>query len=187
MEVAWERRISPGLSPLPMEATMMRRRISDSLENLSSFLHMVGILICLPTLAGVVFLDVILRYFFNSPLAWGYEANGILLFLVFLLSIGVCWEERKHIRMELFYERFPPKLKILSDSLSALTGILIFGLLGYQAVKEIPYMIRTNESMRDLPIPIWPFKALLAIICLLFCLNLLMTFVGPKNNKQIVP
>jgi hypothetical protein len=76
--------------------------------------------------------------------------------------------------MELLYEHFPSRIKRVSDWVTILVGVFVFGLLGYQAIREIPYLIKTNESLQDLPVPIWPFKAILGIVCFLFCTNLIV-------------
>jgi TRAP-type C4-dicarboxylate transport system permease small subunit len=153
----------------------MLSNIDRSLRKAARLLHRVGTGLCLPVMAGLVTLDVVLRYFFNSPLSWAQEGNGLLLLCVFMLSISTCWYENKHIRMELLYERFGKSLRSLSDTIASMIGMLFFSLLSYRAFKDIPYMIKTNEVMEELPaIPLWPFMALIGVVSLFFCLNMLL-------------
>lgn len=158
----------------------MLDKIEAVIKISSSALHKFGILFCLPLLALIVFIDVILRYFFKAPLSWGMEANGVLLFLVFLFSISACWDAGKHIKMELLYEHFPRRIRRISDIITVITGVFVFSILGIQGIREIPYLIRTNETMQDLPLPIWPLKVVLAIVCFLFCASLI---IKPFSRK----
>lgn len=53
------------------------------------------------SMATVIFVDVILRYFFNSPLRGGYEISGMLLGLLTMSALPLVTEERGHITVDL--------------------------------------------------------------------------------------
>lgn len=144
--------------------------------------HEFGTLLVLPSMALIITVDVVARYFFNSPLQWGEEINGLLLFLVLMLSMTFTWDKGRHIRMELLYVQLQGRARALADVATGVTGIVFFGFLGVQSIRDIDYMRRTNEASEVLHVPLWPFRALMALICAVFVFKLLhFLFVGRKQ------
>jgi TRAP-type C4-dicarboxylate transport system permease small subunit len=163
----------------------MLSRLTAFLTGFSAKAHDTGTLIILPIIALLVTTNVMLRYLFNSPLAWEEEMNGLFLFLVLFLSITYTWDQKKHIRMEILYVQFKGPLRALADIVTGLAGIIYFGFLGIQCIKEIPYMILTNETGQELPIPIWPFRAVMAAISLVFVVKLVIYILrGRKEDEK---
>ena len=129
----------------------------------SEWLYALGVYGALPALLGLVTVDVALRYFFNAPLQWSRDANGLLLLLTLFSAMPAAWDRGHHIRMEIFYLRFPPRPRLVADVLSALAGITTFGLLAVQAVLFAQYMAGTGETGEDLELGLWPFMVYIAI------------------------
>lgn len=148
------------------------QKLMRHLERFSEMCHAFGTLVILPIMVVVITLNVLMRYLFNMPFVWGEEINGLMLFLLLVLSLTYAWDQQKHIRMEILYVNFPPRLRRAADVLAGLTGIVFFGLLMVQCFRDMPYMIRTNEASEELGIPLWPFRALLALICAVFVVRL---------------
>lgn len=152
-------------------------QLEKKLNGIAAGIHKTVTIVLIPLMALIIALDVVLRYFFNAPLSWSHEVNGLLLLLVFLGSLIYCWDQGKHVRMEIFYNRFSSKFKMMSDLASALTGIIFFGLLGVQCFFDIPYMIQTNEIGQETGVWFWPFKIVMAFICCLFFLKLTLNII----------
>ena len=156
------------------------------LKAFSKWCHDLGTLLVLPLMTMIITMDVTLRYFFNSPLAWGEEINGLLLFLVLMLSMTYAWDKDKHIRMELVYVRLKGRWRALADITTGVTGIIFFGFLGVQSFRDIDYMRKTNESTEVLAVPLWPFRALLVLISLVFVIKLVhYIFVARKEAGEL--
>jgi len=152
----------------------------------SHWCHEFGTLILLPLIVIIITLDVVLRYFFNAPFTWGEEINGLLLFLILMLSMTHTWDKNRHIRMELVYVLLGRRWRAVADIAAGLSGIIFFGLLGVQSMRDIVYMIRTNEGTDVLHITLWPFRALLALISAVFVLKLVhYVFAGRKEIEDI--
>jgi len=161
-------------------------RIIKLLDLVSLSLHRFGTIVLIPAIAGIITLDVILRYLFNSPLLWSQETNGLLLVILLFLSLIYCWDRRRHVRMEIFYSRFGKRMRSVSDIITGLVGIGFFAALGAQCLLDIPYMIQTNESAAQLGIRLWPFKVIIAAVSLLFLLKLLVfIFSKAERNKEV--
>lgn len=159
----------------------MVNRFVSLLKGFSKWCNDFGTLVILPLMVLVITADVVLRYFFNAPLSWGEEANGMLLFLLLMLSMTYAWDMNKHIRMELVYLTLTGWRRAAADIITGLTGIVFFGSLGWQSLRDIEYMRKTNESSEVLHVPLWPFRALLVLISLVFVLKLLhYIFAGRK-------
>ena len=76
--------------------------------------------------------DVTARYVFNQPLLWGWLSNR-LLFGVFIMFAGVyTLSKGEHIRIEIFYDHFPPQLKRFARWL-ALAALAVY-LVGRVAI-----------------------------------------------------
>lgn len=151
----------------------------------SRWCHELGTLLVLPAMALIITFDVVARYFFNSPLLWGEEVNGLLLFLVLMLSMTYTWDKGRHIRMELLYVRFRGGARVFADIATGITGIVFFGFLGVQSLRDIGYMKRTNEATEVLQVQLWPFRALMALICAIFVFKLLhFLIIGRKQAAE---
>jgi TRAP-type C4-dicarboxylate transport system permease small subunit len=160
-------------------------RLISLLLAFSRWCHEFGTLLVLPSMALIITFDVGARYFFNAPLMWGEEVNGLLLFLVLMLSMTYTWDKGRHIRMELLYVRLTGTGRVVADLATGITGIVFFGFLGVQSVRDIDYMRRTNEGTEVLQIALWPFRALMALICAVFVFKLLhFLFVGRKEIAE---
>ncbi len=80
-------------------------------------------------LAFLVFYDTLMRYLFHQGSIALQELEWYLFDLTFLLPVGYTLASDKHVRVELFYEKFPPKVKELIDVLDNLLLIIPFSLL----------------------------------------------------------
>lgn len=161
----------------------MLNRLKTVFMGFSRWCHEFGILVVLPLMVLIITCNVAMRYFFNAPLPWGEEINGLLLFLALFLSMTYTWDQKKHIRMELVYVHLKGPWRALSDVLTALAGIVFFGLLGMQSIFDIGYMIKTNETGEELHIPLWPFRALAALISFVFVFKLIFYIVRGRHEE----
>lgn len=126
--------------------------------------HAVGVLLCMPALVALVSVDVVLRYVFNAPLAWGNEIGALLLLLVFLASLPWCTHAGQHIRMELVYRRLGRGGRRLADILSGLTGGAVSAMLAWRAAQAAIEMFRYGEGAEFVRLPYWPFAVFMALV-----------------------
>lgn len=160
----------------------MLHRVILFFDSTSLWFHKVGTIFFVPAMAFLVTLDVILRYLFNAPTIWGKEVTELMLFLALMLSLIYCWDEQRHIRMEILYTRFKGGWRLVADSLCALTGMIVFGFMAVQSVRDIPFMIRTHEIGQESHVPLWPFRVFLALISLMFFFKLLIYLLVPGKR-----
>ena len=117
-------------------------------------------------------IDVTARYVFNQPLLWGWLTNR-LLFGVFILFAGVyTLLKGEHIRIEILYDHFPPRIKTIARwiSLAAMTSFL--GVLVWQTSWMGWNSLMNNEKAAGaFRIPLYPFKLLIPVVAFLFLLQ----------------
>lgn len=91
-------------------------RINERVGEWASWLNVVLVLL--------VCVDVFNRYALNYTAAWVAELEWHLFALVFLLGAGFAWKHDRHVRVDLFYVRFQPKDKALTDIVGTLFFLL---------------------------------------------------------------
>ena len=164
----------------------MLNRINSFVEKFGRMSHRSVMVSVFPAMVFLITLDVILRYFFNAPIAWSQDVSGLLLLIAFFGSLQQCWNERRNMRMSVLYDRFGGIWRKAADILASLAGMLFFGMLGYQCLRDIPEMISTSETGMLLKIPFWPFKVLIFILSVLIFIKLVLGVLAlsPKTMKR---
>jgi TRAP-type C4-dicarboxylate transport system permease small subunit len=148
------------------------------LRKLSRWLHQAGTIFFIPLMIVIITLDVVLRYFFRSPLIWAQDANGLLLLIVFWANFTYTWDEGKHLIMDIFYRKFKGRWKAGADIMANGMGMIFTGILGVKCIMSIPNMIRLNEMGTMFYIPFWPFTAFMAFCSFLLFLELSISMGG---------
>jgi len=116
--------------------------------------------------------DVTARYVFNHPLVWGWLTNR-LLFGVFILFAGAyTLYKGEHIRIEIFYDHFPPALKSISRWISLVAFLAFMGVLVWQSSwMGWNSLMMKEKAAGAFRIPLYPFKLLIPIVAFLFLLE----------------
>lgn len=122
-------------------------------------------------------LDVVARYVFNRPLLWGWLLNRQL-FGVFILFAGIfTMSKGEHIRIEIFYDNFPPKLKLIARLIALACLISFLGVLVWQgAWMGWNSLMMGEKAAGAFRIPLYPFKLLIPIAAFLFLLEGIVKF-----------
>lgn len=157
----------------------------------SRTLDRLGGIVVLPVMTFMMTLDVILRYFFNSPLIWGLELAEHLLILVFLCAILEATRTDGNIRMDLFYMGMKPRAQQIVSALTGLCGIAVFVLLATKAAEDIPFLYSIPESTEYLHLPFWAYYAFIAVVSVLmviyFALRVIALVLGVQEPPAPAP
>ena len=116
----------------------MIERLAILFNRFSAKAHGIGTICILPLMIFLITLNVLLRYAFNSPLAWGDELNGLLLFLVLFLSLTFTWDQKQHVRMEIVYVLLKGRMRSLADWPRGSSGFFFLGSWGSNAFGTSP-------------------------------------------------
>jgi len=151
-------------------------------------MHALGVWVGLPAMVLLVSVDVILRYFFASAIIWAQEINTLLLLVVLSVGLPLATATKRHIRMELFYERMARPAQLAVDLLTALVGISVAGMLALQAVSDVREALRYGDRADFIAVPLWPFHAVFGLAALLTALAFLAApFVRVDRTPEDTP
>jgi len=143
--------------------------LNTVLERLASVFYGIGSGI-LAVLMLFTFVDVILRYFFNSPITGDYEISSFMMVLVIPSGLALTALQRKHIRVDVFTTLLPKRVQ---DGLSSFGYLITLGLLCFmiwQAAVYAKMIYEAGTKASSVPIPHWPFIIVLTIFLILFAL-----------------
>ena len=124
--------------------------------------------------------DVVLRYAFNAPTAWGNDLNTFLMGASFVLSIAYALSTDAHVRVDLLYnERTRPRLAYVD--LIGLTLIVLpaVAFICWGLLNHLEDAIRTGERTGSggwNPV-VWPFRAVLVIGFVMFAFQILAEII----------
>lgn len=122
-------------------------------------------------LLGVVIYEVFMRYGFNSPTIWGFEATAFIYGMHYMFGISYTEVKKGHVQVDIFTSLAPRKIRAF---LSAMTTLVFFMPVmtcmtiwsGKFALTSVAEHELNSTSWAP---PVYPFKAIMAI-CFLFLL-----------------
>jgi TRAP-type mannitol/chloroaromatic compound transport system permease small subunit len=121
--------------------------------------------------------EVIGRYVFNQPTTWAWPLNRQI-FGVFILVAGAyTMSKQEHIRIEILYDHFPPKIKMLARGIALASFIIFMGVLVWQGSWMGWNSLMMKEKLAGaFRMPLYPFKLLIPIGAFLFLLQGIAVF-----------
>jgi TRAP-type mannitol/chloroaromatic compound transport system permease small subunit len=109
--------------------------------------------------------ELILRYVFNKPTVWGLETTLYLCAVTYVMSGAYASVHNAHIRVDLFYSRWRPKVRAAVDIL--VTDLLFFFFCGVLVWQSSLWFYEawadglTSGTIWDPPI--WPMRLVLVV------------------------
>ncbi len=112
----------------------------------------------------VVTYEVFMRYFFRSPSIWAFEISWQLYAAHFMLGWAFVEREGKHVRVDVIYNKFSPRVRRFLD-LFFFFGLLL-PLVGFIVFYGVQYaghswMIQEGSHFTIWSPPIYPIKTLI--------------------------
>jgi len=134
----------------------------------------VGMVMIIPLML-LTFADVMLRGFFNKPIAGTFELSQYILAIFILLGAAYTQQVRGHVGVDFLTSRLSPRRRALCEIVTTLLSLLIIAIVIWQGwVEGI-----TEKSVSDqLRIPQYPFRVLVAVGGFLLWLELLIDLFG---------
>jgi len=129
--------------------------------------------------------EVIARYVFNSPTNYAWPLNRQL-FGIFILFAGAhTMRMGGHIRIEIFYDRFPPKVRLIARAIGLAACLLFLGTLVWQGSWMGLNSLMMNEKMAgSFRVPLYPFKLLIPLAALLLFAQSLAVFFRERPRRK---
>lgn len=131
-------------------------KILDRIEEL-----VVIVMLALMTL--LTFLQVVMRYVFNSGFTWAVELTTV--FFAVMLFVGISYGVRTgaHIGVDSLIKKFPAGPRRATSIVVVLLCLLYAGLVIYGSWIYVSKMKMVGVELDDLPIPIWVVRSILPI------------------------
>lgn len=134
--------------------------------------------VCLALMAVIIFVDVGMRYLFNSPLVWAFETCEYLLAVGAMFSFAIAFQKDRHLRIEIFVEKLPPRVQYWNRLGMLLVAIVFTAIWAWQSGIFVWESFRLQRLSLVLRFPQWiPMLSLILGTVALF-LALLVAIVN---------
>ena len=155
------------------------RKIIKAIDSVSNASGHVVLVLCYG-LIGVVVYSVFMRYVVNQPPMWTYDTSVMIGGAMYMLAWSYTQFHKGHVRVDVFYIHFSPRIKSIIDVLGTLIFFLpLFTMLIWTAYKYAYRAWATKERFLETywyP-PAAPIRTLVVIGLCLFLLQMLAQFV----------
>jgi len=144
--------------------------------------------IALLALMCLFFVDVFCRYLFNAPILGSVELVEFMMAVVISFALAYGQYLKRHVFVEIFYQKIKGRAKAVVDIIIAGLCILIYFLISLTAFQQTQYLFISKMTSGVLLIPVWPFRLALGIGAFIFCLAVVRDVFGYardfKNRAQ---
>lgn len=91
----------------------------------------IGKIVCfmIPIVIGITVYEVVMRYVFNSPTMWVHETSDHLFAFSFLLGGAYTFSQGGHVKVDVLYNHFSERNKVILDICTSFFFFLFIGLL----------------------------------------------------------
>ncbi len=178
-----------------MWALSLARVIRTGIEPVSRWGIIVGavaLIVCMLTVVSEVALRSTLRLTFSGTI----EIVQFLLVIIFFSGLAYAQFNKKHIKVDILINRFPPAAQLATRACAELVTLAIIAIIGWRSVIQAQYSLVTHTHTGLMEIPLWPLGFLTAVFMALFTLALLSSFLevlgelialGNKKYLWIIP
>jgi TRAP-type mannitol/chloroaromatic compound transport system permease small subunit len=153
------------------------RWLSANVRRLAVFMVLLGSLGMLASMAICV-ADVIGTNFFDWPVPGTLEFTESTMVLIVFGALAFTQEKRSHIRVEILYALFGPRVQSFMDLVAHLIALVFFCLLAWYSFGELSYSWEIDEStMGTIRFPLYPARLLLSAGTVLLIVHLALDVI----------
>jgi TRAP-type transport system small permease protein len=144
-----------------MEFTRILTRVDKILGPLCKWLHLLGgALIFIMMLLTAA--DVVLRYFFNKPIAGSFEITEYLMVLIISFTLAFAAANDGMVKVTLLSERLSPRTQSIFNAFTGIFGIGLFIFLAWRGFVFSGMLRDQGITSPILNIPRFPFAGIAA-------------------------
>lgn len=165
----------------------MGKKVRQFFKIVDSATEKVGSTLSLITLCIVLLIvfEVTARYVFNSPTDWAWPIIKQLFGVITLFAGGYALLHGRHIRIEIFYERFNSRMKVVSNVLTLIFFLLFIGVLIWQGYVMAKLSFSSGEHITGIfQLPLYPLRMVIPVAALLFLLQGMASFFLRKGVNE---
>ena len=159
--------------------------VEQSINGLNERVGRITSYLAIPLILVVVY-EVMMRYLFNSPTVWGFEATTFIYGMHFVLGFAYTHKHNGHVAIDVFESRLPFKPRTI---LRIIVNLVLFvptvGLLAYQSVIYAASSWQNWEkASTSWAPPLYPFKTIMAIGFILLFLQGIAKLIGDFRSLK---
>lgn len=159
--------------------------IENSINRLNEGVGKLTVYLIFPLFMVVVF-EVMMRYAFNAPTVWAFEATTLLYGCHFALGFAYTYKHNGHVAIDVFEAMLPDKPRTLLRIIVSL--ILFVPTMGMMAIAGIRYAANSWENWElassSWAPPLYPFKTIMAIGFVLLFLQGIAKLIGDIRSYK---
>lgn len=159
----------------------------DRYEKIVSILTKItGVAACVVLFAtmAVVSLSVLMRIFFNSPIAGLTDIVSLLNALAVAFAISVAERRRKHIRVNFVREYLPPRIGKTIYFFMSLLAMLVIVVISWRFFLYIFSTLQHGSATWIMDLPHWPVVLCLFIGLIIFLITMVYNFLATISNRK---
>ena len=119
-----------------------------------------------------VCVDVVMRYFFNSPSGWILQISEYILLYIPFLSAAYVLKEDGHIKVDIILNFLSKKTEAMLNTVTSILGaIVLFILTYYGVIVTFDFYVRKVPTLKYLKIPEFLVIIVIPVGCFLFALQ----------------
>jgi TRAP-type mannitol/chloroaromatic compound transport system permease small subunit len=108
--------------------------------------------------------EVLGRYVFNSPTNWVHESMFLMYGMQYMLAGAFAYREDQHVRVDVFYAKFPPRGKAIADIVTSVFFFIFIGTMFVTGTRFALDAIQVGEhSFTEWGVQYWPVKLMIPI------------------------
>lgn len=138
---------------------------------------------------GVLLFTAISRSVFDTPLSWAMEMAQFTMAAYYLLGGGYTLLHGAHVRMDVFYDKWSPRKKAFTDSLTAFVLLFYLAVLFWGGFASASYSIEYGQRNHSAWAPfIAPIKIIMTFgmfLMLLQAIALLIKDIAAARGKEL--
>lgn len=141
---------------------------------------------------AITSLDVVMRYVFHAPLAWGFDlVTHYLLVATFFFSFSIALRTGGHVAVDYFVNRFPRGFRRGAMALAWAACGLLAALITVTSVIDTAHAWKASEVVAGvIPWPVWVQKAIVALGMGPLALRLLLLSIravpSPSSEEEMI-
>jgi TRAP-type mannitol/chloroaromatic compound transport system permease small subunit len=125
-------------------------------------------------MAAIMLWSTVSRAVFGAPVNWALEMTQFLLSAYYLLGGAYAFQRDAHVRMDLFYSRFPRRGQAMLDAITLLAVIFFLVVLLWGGISSTQYAIQYGQKNYSAWSPaLWPVKVAMSIGVFLMLLQVI--------------
>jgi C4-dicarboxylate transporter DctQ subunit len=135
------------------------RRLNSGLDKLEEFF--IAAALALMTL--LTFVQVVLRYLFNSGLVWSLEATTYTFGWLVVVGMAYGVRTRAHIAADLVTRAVPPYWQRIIAMTALVLSLIYCGLMAYGSARFVSGLAMLGHDAQDIPVPRWLLASIMPI------------------------